>query len=130
VTDATDEPEIFDREGVLARLATQCILDSQRWFPGHTHDIGYHVLALCGETGELANKVKKVIRGDRTMKEGHRDIAEELTDVFIYTMNLVALLNIDLVMEYRKKRVINEERFGPLNKLQEDIDKFGREGMR
>ena len=99
----------------LFDIAVQCIEDSKRWFPDHAEDVGYLALCLAGEVGEFANLVKKGIRGTHSLNddEFHRAMAFELTDVFIYLMNLAAVLDVDLEKTYQLKRVYNEQRFGP-----------------
>jgi NTP pyrophosphatase (non-canonical NTP hydrolase) len=96
----------------LASIARQCMSDSEKWFPNTAHDLVYNALALAGEAGEFGNVVKKVIRGDNTVPEVLSDLREELADVFIYLMNLVELLNMDLTREYIMKRETNLARFG------------------
>jgi NTP pyrophosphatase (non-canonical NTP hydrolase) len=103
-------------QGLLVALAKQCIGDSERWFgdTGETHkDLGFLVLALAGEVGELANIVKKVERGSLSIRNAkvRHDIVMETTDVFVYLLNIAALLNIDLERTYHMKRAENEERF-------------------
>lgn len=99
-------------EGTLVRLAKQCQADSEKWFPDANH-IPHHVLALCGEVGELANIVKKIERGSLDPKEAgvQYNLAMELTDVFIYVLNLAGLMHIDLEITYMMKRSENEKRF-------------------
>ena len=71
--------------------------------------IGYLVIALCGEAGEVADKVKKVFRDkDGIFSEAdNKAIALELGDVLWYAANLahaigyklsdIASLNIDKI---------------------------------
>jgi NTP pyrophosphatase (non-canonical NTP hydrolase) len=74
----------------------------------------YTVLALCGEAGELANKLKKILREDREVT--HKDVEilkDELSDVLWYvsstavelgiTLDDVASFNIAKLTERRKK---------------------------
>lgn len=46
----------------------------------------YTALGLCGEAGEVAEKIKKFIRGDTTFVES--DLLYELGDVLWYLSNL------------------------------------------
>lgn len=84
-------------------------------------EIDYLTLALCGEAGELADKVKKVIRdheGDYTTTHRHA-IAEELGDVMWYAANLanaigydlegVCKMNIDKIESRRRRGKIHGE---------------------
>lgn len=110
------------REMTLLEIATQCLLDSQRWFsfPGFdgTYEsgvraTGYYVLAAGGEAGEMQNKFKKVVRGDKPYYEMADEILEEGMDVFIYLMNIFAVNGVDPMALYLQKRAFNEERWGP-----------------
>ncbi|MBD5256201.1 MAG: nucleoside triphosphate pyrophosphohydrolase family protein [Bacteroides sp.] len=62
------------------------------------NNISYLALAICGEAGELAEKVKKVIRD----KQGQfyipdlTAIAMELGDILWYAANLAKVLGYDL----------------------------------
>jgi NTP pyrophosphatase (non-canonical NTP hydrolase) len=72
------------------------------------------MLGLTGEVGELANLIKKADRGSIDLNEAvwrHKAIME-LTDVYIYVLNLAALLGVDLDKSYEQKRAENERRFG------------------
>lgn len=103
----------------LREFPVICADDSQRWFPGTTTDLVVHILGLTGEAGEVADIVKKSIRGSLDKIEIKPDnitramIIEELTDVLIYVGNIAALLKVDLEASFNQKRKINEERFNP-----------------
>ncbi|NOT37620.1 MAG: nucleotide pyrophosphohydrolase [Saprospiraceae bacterium] len=71
------------------------------------------VLSLAGEVGELANSVKKVVRGDEELETSKVKIAEELTDVFIYVLKLASQMNIALEENYLQKLETNKSRFKP-----------------
>jgi NTP pyrophosphatase (non-canonical NTP hydrolase) len=58
-----------------------------------THQILYPALGLAGEAGEVANKVKKMIRDNNFDRNG---IAAEIGDVLWYLAALSRDLNIDL----------------------------------
>lgn len=99
----------------LAVLARQCLEDSDRWF-GDTQapgDLGHHVLALCGEVGELANYVKKVQRRSLSLSDANtrHDVVMEVADIFTYLLNIAGIMNIDLERVYNIKRSENERRF-------------------
>lgn len=55
----------------------------------------YTTLGLVGEAGEIANKVKKLIRDEDT-KEKREAIAKELGDTLWYVSELATALEIDL----------------------------------
>ena len=58
----------------------------------------YPTLGLCGESGEVADKVKKVLRdhGGRFSDEVRADLALELGDVLWYVSQLASELDLDL----------------------------------
>lgn len=99
----------------LGELSIQCVNDSERWF-GDTHaahSIPHHTLALAGEVGEFANIVKKIDRGSLSMNDAkvRVDLAMELTDIFVYLLNLAGLCGVDLEKSYERVRGLNEKRF-------------------
>jgi NTP pyrophosphatase (non-canonical NTP hydrolase) len=101
----------------LKEIVRQCRGDSKRWFPNNWNnnteaDVAFHILATAGEAGELANQMKKVLRGDISFEEAKSSISEEAIDVFIYLCNIFALLEVDPVKLYAIKRRRNEQRFG------------------
>ena len=118
-------PQEVNRD-LLKEVAAQCLMDSQRWFPHYKADLPFLALCMCGEAGEVANKVKKIVRGDKTLEEARDDIVEEVVDVFTYLMNIVGELDFDLYAEYTKKRTFNEERWGPSARVGAILDYEGR----
>ena len=50
-----------------------------------THKVLYPTLGLCGETGEIAEKVKKQVRDNNVNRH---EVAKELGDVLWYLANL------------------------------------------
>ena len=61
-------------------------------------DILYCALGLAGEAGEVANKVKKIIRDDASCITLNRvrEIKEELGDCLWYIAEIANILNMDL----------------------------------
>ena len=98
---------------LLEQLVEQAQRDSKDWFGDTTtvDDLGFHALALCGETGEFANLVKKIERGTSSYEEVQQLLREELIDVFTYMLNIAGILEMDVLQEYTKKRTINQNRF-------------------
>lgn len=66
--------------------------------------------ALAGETGEVANDVKKMLR-DGPSPELLADFKEELIDVLIYILKLGIITGTDFDEEWKKKMIILEERW-------------------
>jgi NTP pyrophosphatase (non-canonical NTP hydrolase) len=95
-------------EGIIA----QCLADSERWFPDTSKDLPFQTLALAGEVGELANLVKKTVRGTNAYEAEKEHMKEEAIDVLIYLCNILGLLNVDVVEAYNAKREFNSIRFG------------------
>lgn len=99
----------------ISDLEKQCLEDSVKWFGDRAaaRDIPHHALALAGEVGEFCNIVKKIERGSLEFRDAtvQHDLAMELTDVFVYTLNLAGMLGIDLEKTYEIVRNNNEKRF-------------------
>ena len=60
------------------------------------HKVVYPALGLCGEAGEVADKIKKTIRGDSSLDEVTGSIAGELGDVLWYLAILADDLGVTL----------------------------------
>ena len=58
-----------------------------------SHRLLYPALGLAGEAGEVANKIKKMLRDNKFDREG---VAAELGDVLWYVAALARDLNVDL----------------------------------
>ena len=73
----------------------------------------YVVLGMVGEAGEIANKVKKTIRGDYTVEKIGWDLIKELGDVLWYVAMIAEELDVDLedvaLMNLSKLKVRKEE---------------------
>ena len=98
----------------IPELAATMRSNSERWFPemhaGRVPLDVFYALGLAGEVGEVANLVKKVMRGDdMSTLEG---IGTELADCFTYLLLLADELGVDLVAEYDAKTIVNEGRWG------------------
>ncbi len=64
-------------------------------YPGEV-GLTYAVVGLVGEAGELANKLKKILRGDKTQAEYRRQMIDELGDVLWYVSAVASELDTDL----------------------------------
>lgn len=67
-------------------------------YPNKDNNFIYPTLGLVGEAGEVAEKIKKVIRDSNGIitQEKKEEIKKELGDVLWYIANLAHELNIDL----------------------------------
>lgn len=65
-------------------------------FPKET-GLVYCALGLCGESGEVADKLKRVYRDpDLSLEDQHEGICKELGDVLWYLSNLADQLGVSL----------------------------------
>jgi NTP pyrophosphatase (non-canonical NTP hydrolase) len=79
------------------------------WGPLHGPDkVRFMALALCGETGELANLIKKDWRGDGGDRRDQ--IGAELADVGNYLFMLAEALGVDLPAAMLNKLIEVEKR--------------------
>ena len=58
--------------------------------------IAYTALGLTGEAGEVAEKVKKMIRDSKSLEESRAGIIAELGDVLWYVAALAKEIDVDL----------------------------------
>lgn len=65
-------------------------------YPGYYFNLEYPTLGLCGEAGEIANKVKKISRDNLSMDSVRADIASELGDVLWYAAAVASELGVSL----------------------------------
>jgi len=63
----------------------------------------YYSLAVCGEAGEMANKIVKSLRNGNDPEAARRAVISELPDVIIYSAVLAHVLGIDLT------RLVNDK---------------------
>ena len=68
-------------------------------------------VCLVGEVGEFCNVLKKVVRGDLSLQDARPDLAEELTDSFIYLIKIANQFGVDLEAEFLEKVEKNRARF-------------------
>ena len=67
-------------------------------YPNRDNNFIYPVLGLCGESGEIANKIQKVIRDDGGIMSGLKkeEIKKELGDVLWYISQIATELGLSL----------------------------------
>jgi len=92
-------------------------------YPNQGNNLIYPVLGLCGEAGEVAEKIKKMIRDDEgKLTEKRRTLLiSEISDVLWYLSAMATELGVSLdeVAEYNLKKLKDREE---RNKLQGDGD--------
>jgi NTP pyrophosphatase (non-canonical NTP hydrolase) len=88
-------------------------------YPDQGNNLIYPVLGICGEAGEVAEKVKKIIRdGDGTLTDPDREkIALELSDVcwyvavlayeLDYTLEEIMQMNLDKLASRQSRGVLS-----------------------
>jgi len=67
-------------------------------YPNRGKNVNYALISLFGECGELANKIKKIIRDDKSVitDEKRDEIKDELGDILWYLAALVYEFGFDL----------------------------------
>ena len=67
-------------------------------YPNIGNNLCYPTLGLCGESGEVAEKIKKIFRDDNGLitQEKRLEIKKELGDVLWYISNLSSELELSL----------------------------------
>lgn len=108
----------------LKESRDQMLADSRFWFdPTLIDNAPYMALALCGEVGEVANILKKMMRGDVPADDvdAHNAIAWEIVDCFIYLQLLAAACKVDIGKAYDSKRQFNVERWGDPDKTLKSV---------
>jgi NTP pyrophosphatase (non-canonical NTP hydrolase) len=58
--------------------------------------LSYSALGLAGEAGEIANKFKKILRGDKSVDAAREELVAELGDVLWYVANMASDLGVSL----------------------------------
>lgn len=112
----------------LVTLEKQALDDSERWFGDqmdmHTmRGLVHHALAMSGEVGEVCNIIKKIDRGSLDFADAtvRHDLHMEVVDVFVYLLNLAAMVGLDLEKGNTRKRSINDARFTEARRKREQI---------
>jgi NTP pyrophosphatase (non-canonical NTP hydrolase) len=58
--------------------------------------IMYYSLAICGEAGEMANKIVKGLRDGYNNQKSYQAVMSELPDILIYSIVLAHVMDIDI----------------------------------
>lgn len=87
-------------------------------YPGIGNNFLYPTLGLCGETGEIAEKVKKILRDRNGVLDAkvREELKKELGDVLWYLAQLSTELDLDLsgIAEMNLKKLIDRQQRGKL----------------
>jgi NTP pyrophosphatase (non-canonical NTP hydrolase) len=87
-------------------------------YPRAGEDLTYPALGLCGEAGEVAEKVKKTIRDDGgVLSDDRREaLARELGDVLWYLSQLATEADLDLetIAENNLEKLLSRQERGVL----------------
>lgn len=90
----------FDQYDIEAERTDKIITNSEDLYlytQAQLRDpLNYYVLGLCGEAGEVANKVKKIIRDKKSINEVREDIVSELGDVLWYLSRIANVFDTTL----------------------------------
>ena len=88
-------------------------------YPRVGKNIFYPTLGMIGEAGEVANKVKKIIRDqkEKVTKENIDDLTHELGDVLWYISNLATELHIglDKIAKLNLEKLQSRQRRGKMH---------------
>lgn len=88
-------------------------------YPNQGSNFVYPVLGLAGESGEVAEKIKKVIRDKNGLidEQTRADLAKELGDVLWYVSQLATELNLSLsqVAENNLKKLFERQARGMIH---------------
>lgn len=92
-------------------------LNAKRCNEAFAHDVSgwppvIWALAICGEAGELANRIKKVKRGEGTYESATREILFEVADVMTYCFMLMSYYGVDAGEVLMEKFDIVSQRVG------------------
>jgi NTP pyrophosphatase (non-canonical NTP hydrolase) len=95
-----------------------------------TMALAYCCLGLTGEAGEVADKVKKILRGD-PKAPSVEDIAKELGDVLWYAARLSSELGVNLswVVEQNVKKIMERKALGIIKGSGDDREQRRKEDL-
>jgi NTP pyrophosphatase (non-canonical NTP hydrolase) len=88
-------------------------------YPNSGKNFIYPTIGLMGEAGELANKIKKVIRddGSKITKEKREEIKAEMGDILWYVSQLATELKLELsdVAKYNIEKLSKRQKENKLH---------------
>src|ERR687896_311705 len=85
-------------------------------YPRAGEDMTYPALGLCGEAGEVAEKVKKTLRDDGGVLSDERReaLSRELGDVLWYLSQLATEADLDTIAEENLDKLLSRQERGVL----------------
>ena len=86
-------------------------------YPKQGKNLYYPTMGLVGEAGEIANKVAKIMRGDKKpSKKWKKDLGKEIGDVLWFSAQLATELDISLldIAEENIKKLKSRKKRGKL----------------
>lgn len=87
-------------------------------YPNAGENFIYPVLGLCGEAGEVAEKIKKILRDDGGVvsEEKKEELKKELGDVLWYISQLATELGVSLedIAQANLKKLLSRKKRGAL----------------
>ncbi|QDG78331.1 MazG-like family protein [Labrenzia sp. PHM005] len=102
----------------------QANITRQKEWPGNDQaDIAFRGLEVAGEFGEVAESLKKYLRGQRGIKGSTatlEDVASEMADSIIALDLLADLMGIDLGEAVARKFNATSEKYGLKTRLSDD----------
>lgn len=104
---------MYEIPSELASLANRSLDNSNRWFGDTGKNLTTQVLGLVGEVGDLADMLKSINMEATSFSDaGVRfQFNMELADVFIYFLNICALLKTDPKKLFERREQDNNKRF-------------------
>ena len=102
-----EDEEILDLDG-LQDYVRELSESNDIWKREQSTIVNFFIVAVSGEAGELANKWKKVLRGDFELN--FDEFAEEAADVLVYCLLLMSALSRGAKSSVMKKLEIVKKR--------------------
>ena len=90
-----EDPPTHTQQPMMTLNEYQQLASRTAQFPTD-RGLEYTTMGLFGEAGEIANKVKKIIRGDYTITDIEGDLIAELGDVLWYVAMTAKVLGYEL----------------------------------
>lgn len=97
------EPSVTPEPLTFAHFQRVCAHRNLISFPPQCQCLEFLSLAINGESGELASKVKKVWRGSIPLTLAQPSIVEEAVDAITYAVLLLDVLGVNVGEAIRKK---------------------------